>query len=334
VSRAALKASCESDKNTGRCGEQRRSKRAVAELTFYSASFEAIGVHNRVVTTDPDVLIQANAIAQREVALLDDACSRFRDDSELAVLNASAGRPMAVSELLFEAVGVALDIAAATEGLVDPTVGAAMRSLGYDRDFDIVISRGSTPTFSLVPASGWRSVRLDRKARTIRLPPGTELDLGATAKAFAADRIARKLREITHVPTLVSLGGDIAFSAVPAGGWPVRVADDARQDAGGQTIAVFGGALATSSTTVRRWRAGGVEQHHIVDPRSGAAADVYWRTVSVIAGSCVDANAAATAAIIRGRDAPAWLEELGLTCRLVTADGDVRTVGDWPPAAS
>jgi thiamine biosynthesis lipoprotein len=297
---------------------------------FYSAGFEAIGVHNRLVSTDASFLERATAIARRELADLDEACSRFRNDSEIVALNAAAGAPVEVSALLFEAVEVALQVAAATDGLVDPTVGAALRGLGYDRDFDVVVTRGDTPSFSLVPATGWRSVRLDRRAQTVYLGAGTELDLGATAKAHAADRLAAKLRALSDRPTLVSLGGDIACTWIPDGGWPVRVTDDSRDEWGGQTIALLGGALATSSTTVRRWKAGGVEQHHIVDPRTGAAADLYWRTVSVIAGTCVDANAAATASVIRGASAAARLDELGLACRLVDHDGRVVYRGGWP----
>jgi FAD:protein FMN transferase len=170
----------------------------------------------------------------------------------------------------------------------------------------------------------------DRAAATVSLRSGTELDLGATAKAFAADRICRIIREETGVVVLVSLGGDIAVAGAPAEGWPVRVSDSHRNATDGQTIVLRRGGLATSSTTVRRWRAGGVEQHHIVDPRTGAAAAEYWRTASVAGTTCVDANAAATAAIILGAAAPFWLEQRGNPARLVRADGAVTYVCGWP----
>jgi thiamine biosynthesis lipoprotein len=284
-----------------------------------------------VTVTDADACERAAEIARAEVTALDDTCSRFRDDSEIAALNAAAGTgDVAVSPRLFAAIEVALEAAAATDGLVDPTIGAAMRGLGYDRDYAVVVARGPQPSFSLVPASGWRSVRLDRGTRTVRLRRGTELDLGATGKAFAADRIAAAIARVTASAVLVSLGGDIATRGAPAAGWPVRVTDGHRDTAGGQTVALHEGALATSSTTVRRWRAGNVDQHHIVDPRSGAAAPVHWRTASVFAATCVDANAAATAAIILGPEAPSWLEELGLPGRLVRQDGAVTYTCGWP----
>ena len=298
----------------------------------HTATFEAIGVVNQVTVADDEALPEALAIARAEVEALDLACSRFRDDSELAALNRAAGSAVEASPLLLEAVQVALAAAEATGGLVDPTVGAAMRAIGYDRDFDVVVSRAATPAFTLVPATGWRSVRVDPGRGTITVRPGTELDLGATAKALAADRIATAAGKATGSAVLVSLGGDIAVHGAPAGGWPIRVTDNHRRpETGGQTVGVGAGGLATSSTTVRRWRAGQVEMHHIVDPATGVPAVEHWRTASVAAPSCVGANAAATAAIVTGHRARGWLEERGLAARLVHADGSVETTGGGRP---
>ena len=126
------------------------------------------------------------------------------------------------------------------------------------------------------------------------------------------------------------------WPACTAGGWPIRVTDDHRSDATaeGQTIALTGGGLATSSTTVRRWRSGDAEVHHIVDPRSGAPAAEVWRTVSVAARTCVEANSASTAAIVRGEAAVAWLEQAGLPARLVRRDGTTVTTCGWPLEAA
>ena len=294
--------------------------------------FEAIGVLNRVVVEDERVVDRAAELAVAEVAALDLACSRFRDDSELAGLNRSAGRAVPVSPLLFDALEIALAAAAATDGVVDPTVGASLRGLGYDRSFEIVVSRGATPEFAFVPAGGWRDVELDAGAGTAKVPRGFELDLGATAKALGADRIAAAVAAATGSAVLVSLGGDIAVAGAPAAGWPVRITDDARAplDAPGPVIAISAGGLATSSTTVRRWNAGGVDLHHVVDPRTGCPAAGPWRTASVLAGTCVDANVAATAAIVLGDEAVPFLAALGLAARLVGHDGGVELVGDWP----
>jgi thiamine biosynthesis lipoprotein len=274
----------------------------------------------------------AGRIARDEVAALDLACSRFRDDSELAALNRAAGRALEVSPLLLDAVETALYAALRTDGLVDPTVGGAMRGIGYDRDFAVVVSRGDTPSFALVPAGGWRDIRVDHERRLVTVPRGFELDLGATAKALAADRIATAVREATGSNVLVSLGGDVSIQGAPGAGWPIRVTDSHRDADGGlgQVVALRAGGLATSSTTVRRWTAGGIERHHVVDPATGAPAIGPWRTVSVAAETCVAANMASTAAIVLGAGAAEWLESRGLHGRLVHRDGTVAVTGAWP----
>jgi thiamine biosynthesis lipoprotein len=303
-----------------------------------TASFEALGTTAAVTVPDAEALPAALEIVQDELRRIDETCSRFRDDSELTLLNRSAGRPFASSPLLLEALGVALYAAARTDGDVDPTVGRSLGALGWDADFTVVVARrGQVPRMRIVPAAGWQRVRLDRARGTVRIPAGVEIDLGATAKALAADRCARRVHEATGQSALVNLGGDIALAGpAPDGGWPIRVTDDHRSTASaeGQTIALAAGGLATSSTTVRRWRAGGEEVHHIVDPRSGAPAAEVWRTVSVAAGSCVEANSASTAAIVRGEQAVAWLERAGLPARLVRQDGTTEYTCGWPQEAA
>ena len=303
-----------------------------------TASFRALGTTAAVTVVDARALPAALAIVQEELRRIDETCSRFRDDSELAQLNRSAGTPFASSPLLLEALAVALSAAARTDGDVDPTVGRSMGALGWDSDFTVVVARrGQAPRMRIVPAAGWQRVRLDRARGLARIPAGVEIDLGATAKALAADRCARRVHEVTGASALVNLGGDIALAGpAPAGGWPIRVTDDHRSaaTAEGQTIALAGGGLATSSTTVRRWRAGDAELHHIVDPRTGAPAAEVWKTVSVAAGACVEANSASTAAIVRGEKAVAWLERAGLPARLVRRDGATTYTCGWPEEAA
>ncbi len=297
-----------------------------------SCSFAALGTTATICVTDATALAGAAAALRRELAAVDAACSRFRADSELARLNASAGRPVAVGETLFEAVSVALRVAAATRGLVDPTVGRSLRLTGYDRSFEQVrAGRRAKPRF--VAAPGWRAVAVDPGARTIALPPGAALDLGATAKALAADRSAARISRSAGCGVLVSLGGDVAVAGpAPRGGWSILVADDhaAPLDGPGPVVAISSGGLATSGTAVRRWRAGGIELHHVLDPRTGRPAATPWRTVTVAAASCVDANAASTAALVLGEEAPAWLEACGLPARLVSRSGRTACVGAWP----
>ena len=135
---------------------------------------------------------------------------------------------------------------------------------------------------------------------------------------------------------LVSLGGDIAVAGrAPAGGWRILIAEDSETptDAAGEVVAIETGAIATSSTTVRRWRRGERTLHHLIDPRTGGPVDSPWRTASVVAATCVDANTAATAAIVLGDAAVAWLTAGGLPARLVAADGAMTRLGGWPEPA-
>jgi thiamine biosynthesis lipoprotein ApbE len=305
------------------------------ETTSNTASyrFQALGTTATVVVADPAHLRAASATLHDELACIERACSRFLAASELNAVNAGAGSPVGVSSVLFEAVAAALRAAEATGGAVDPTVGNAMNALGYDRDFALIgTGDGRRHVVRLRRTVSWRRVVLDEAQRTIHLPAGVELDLGATGKAFAADRAARRIADETGGGVLIGLGGDIAVAGTaPPRGWPVRVSDDHRElDGDGPTIVLREGGLATSSTTVRRWRTAGVERHHIVDPRTGLPAREIWRTASVAAATCVDANAASTAAIVLGDAAPAWLARSGLAARLVRRDGGVLGVAGWP----
>jgi thiamine biosynthesis lipoprotein len=179
-------------------------------------------------------------------------------------------------------------------------------------------------------------VSLDRERRLVRVPAGIKLDLGATAKAWAADRGAAACASAGACGALVSIGGDVATSGpAPRGGWQVHVTDDHRSDpsAPGQRVSIRAGGLATSSTAVRRWSHEARTMHHIIDPASGAPVASSWRTVSVAAADCADANIAATASIVLAGAAPRWLAEQGLPARLCANDGSVTLVGDWPAAA-
>jgi FAD:protein FMN transferase len=296
-----------------------------------------------LVTAGTRAATRARRIADRELAAVDLACSRFRDDSELTRLNELAGSgPQPISPLLANLLAAALRAAALTGGDVDPTCGRALAGLGYDRDFAELREQGDVPprlTGPVGPVPGWRKVHLDPAKRTAWLDRGVQLDLGATAKAWAADKCAEEIADDLGCGILVSLGGDIAVAGEPpagpgpaGSGWEIRVTDDhaAPPSAPGQTVTITSGGLATSSTTARAWKVGGRPVHHIIDPSTGEPARSCWRTVSVAAGSCTDANIASTAAIVRGPAALDWLHDLGLPARLVRHDGTVETTAGWP----
>ena len=296
-----------------------------------STSWPALGTNATIVVANRAGLAAACRSVRSVIEEIDSAASRFREDSEISRVNAAAGAPVLVTESFVRAARCALRAARITNGDLDPTIGASLRIAGYDRDFALV---GPGAGVRFARAAGWRCVELDDARRIVRVPAGVELDFGATAKALAADvAAARASAAIGGGGVLVSLGGDIATAGpAPADGWSVRVTDDhaAGPDAPGQTIALRSGGLATSSTTRRRWTRGSTNVHHILDPATGAPVREHWRTVSVAAACCVDANIASTTAIIRGAAAPAWLEGSGLPARLVAASGAVAVTSGWP----
>jgi thiamine biosynthesis lipoprotein ApbE len=300
-----------------------------------SASWRALGTGVRLVVHGGD-LATARAAVEALLDQVDRTYSRFRPDSELMALHGRPAGFVPISPLLADAIGIALHAAEQTEGAVDPTVGRAMRAIGYDADFATLGARSGPIELRLEPIPGWQAVELSRVRGEVRLRPGVELDLGSTGKAFAADLAATAALAAIDRPgagTLVSLGGDIATAGIgPGGGWRILVAEDSEvpADADGETIAIPGGAIATSSTTVRRWRRADRELHHLVDPRTGQPAVSPWRTVTVVADTCVRANTEATAAIVRGEGGLERLAATGLPARLVDGDGRVVRLNGWP----
>ena len=271
-------------------------------MSVATASLRALGTTAVVAVTSPGALSRARRILARELRAFDLACSRFRDDSELAAVNAGAGSPVRAGPLLSEAVRSGLKAAEQSGGLVDPTVGRSMRLAGYDRTFALVQLRdGKLVLPAFEPAGRWREVRVD--AGTIRVPYGVELDLGATGKALAADRAATAVSDETGAGALVSVGGDVAVSGPPPpGGWHVGIAHDhrARGDEVDTCVTIADGGIASSSTRVRRWSTAAGPVHHILDPRTGRPAAGPWATVSVAAGTCVDANLAPASGRLEG----------------------------------
>lgn len=302
--------------------------------TLAAASFEVFGTTAVLIVTRPAALRHARAIADAELAAVDRACSRFRPDSELCLLNGAGGELTAVSGLFATLIAQALRAAGLTDGAVTPTCGKALVAAGYDTDLTTVLAReGDGRHYLAGPVPSWRDVWLDPDRRLVRLAHGAELDLGSTAKAWSADHCAELIARDLDCGTLVSLGGDVAVAGPPpGGGWQVKATDDhaATADAPGQTVTIRSGGLATSSTTVRTWTSAGQTRHHIIDPTTGEPADSCWRTVSVAAGTCLDANIASTASIIKGPAAIDWLTRSALPARLVSHAGVVTTTPGWP----
>jgi FAD:protein FMN transferase len=294
----------------------------------------ALGSSLRVVVTRDANVFVAKAAVDELLRAVDLAASRFREDSELSRLNRTPGREMVISPLFAKLLSAALHGARVSGGAVDPTVGSAIKLVGYETDFAQVAAEGSELALKVSRIPGWRAIQFDEASRTVRLPLGVELDLGATAKALAADLAATAALKATGAGgVLVSLGGDIAVAGIPPlEGWSIQTSEDSAApiSPGEETIAIRSGGIATSSTTVRSWTRGAVVLHHIIDPATGLPSDGPWRTATVVAGTCLDANIASTAAIVMGAKAVEWLEAGRLPARLVDRQGAVYRVSGWP----
>jgi FAD:protein FMN transferase len=290
--------------------------------------FPAIGTKVFVAVRDLRDLPAAERLARRVIADVDATCSRFRDDSDLARVNRSPGRWVAVDPLLVAAVEVACLAAARSEGLVHPLLGRPLVELGYDRDFGLLTeTHAEAVPVTAPPLESWRDIRLTDDG--VLIPDGTALDLGATGKAWCADLIATAFERNLRGSAVVSVGGDVRIARPDGRPWRVAVSEHPDRPPA-ETIAMRAGAVATSTTRVRRWTRHGVRRHHLLDPRTGLPAPEVWRTVTAVAETCVAANTATTAAVVLGTPAPVWLGSAASAARLVHRSGRVHRLGSWP----
>jgi len=329
------------------------TRQAGATRSCGTATWRALGTYVHLSTAEATALEPARQTAVRLLADVDRTCSRFRQDSDLVRANAGAGSWTKVDPLLVQAIRAAMDAAAQTDGLVDPTLGHALVAVGYDRDLSMLLAASADPAGVPVPAhiGAWQEILLD-PAGAVRVPSGCALDLGATAKAWASDLIANSIAansmaavasaavasapdravgqpalEKSASTVVISLGGDVA---VAGGGWPVAVSETIDDSAGAETVHLPYGGLATSSTAARRWIRGGVIRHHLLDPRTGEPTRGPWRTVTATGATCLAANTASTAAVVLGDLAVGWLTARDIPARLVDTAGRILRTPRWP----
>lgn len=289
----------------------------------------------RAMTTDVVVAAPAlddaaeHALAERIAAVFADTerrFSRFRPDSELSRLNRATGA-VTVSRELIALLGAARRHVAASDGWFDPAIGGALCAAGYDRSFsDGALDRDAEPR-ACAPARFTDLVIDERRRRVVR-PPALQIDLGGFLKGHTADRAAA----LAQVPCMVDAGGDAVLrGAGPDGqGWLVDVEDPADPRRSVVTLRVRDGAVATSAANRRRWRAGAIRAHHLIDPRTGAPARSDLAQATVLASRAEQADVLAKVAFLRGAaGAVRMLDgQSGIGGVLVSRDGSVRLVGD------
>lgn len=281
--------------------------------------------------------------AQALLVELESRWSRFRADSELHALHATAGDgPVEVSPLTFSLVERMVHGWRHTGGAFDPTIADALVAAGYDRSFELLPASGPGPVpasgprpvpacgTGAAPAPGCGGIRLDRAARRVALPAGVRLDPGGIGKGLAADLVVAKLLRLGCDGAMAGIGGDIRVCGLPPAGtaWRAEVADPEDRRV---AFRVLGdGAVATSSTALRRWRApdGNGEAHHVIDPSTGRPAQHDLVLVSVSAGRGWWAEVLATAALASGLPRGAsLLHEHGAEAVLADAAGRYSVVG-------
>ncbi len=262
-----------------------------------------------VEVDEPGAAQKAFAAVEAEFERLEQMMSRFRADSELSRLN-EAGE-LEVSGDLAEVVTLAVEARTRTHGRFDPTVHDALVHAGYDRTF-AELQPDADPAHEPNSCGGL----VDVKGRRVRVEPGFRLDLGGVGKGFAAERGAERLA--LAGPSLVSAGGDIAVRGLPeVGYWAIAVED-------GPTIGLTRGGLATSGSDRRRWRRGGVERHHLIDPTTGEPAITDLLRVTAVGVDAVDAEILAKVLFLGGR---VEAEASGIPAVLVTDRGETVLVG-------
>lgn len=256
--------------------------------------------------------------------------SRFRPDSELSAFNARRGDgPYAASPELATMLREAADLQRLTGGIFDPAVLVDLESAGYDRSFERVApdaEAGAPPRARHSIAD----VRVDEDG-VVRAPTGLRIDLGGIGKGWAVDEAARMLAPARDV--LVNAGGDMYASGRSEWdeGWYAAVGDPHTPGRNISVLWLRDQALATSTTSVRRWRRGLDTMHHIIDPRTGAPARTDVLSASVVAARAATADVFAKVALILGRpDGIAFLERQRTPGLLVLTDGTVATTADWP----
>lgn len=272
-------------------------------------SFRAMGTDVELLV-DADEADAALAAAEDEFHRLEALLSRFRPESELSRLNA-AGELDAGPDL-HRVVELALAASERTGGRFDATVHDALVAAGYDRSFELVAADGPAP--ARLPAGGRRGAGVRLRDGVIRLDEGVRLDLGGIGKGYACERAAEVLA--LAGPCLVNAGGDIATRA---GGWTVAV-----ETAGEPLTLELSGssALATSGRDSRRWRRGGRELHHLIDPETREPSGSDLLRVTAVAPDAVEAEVTAKALFLAGSEAAAAEADAeGIPAVLVTEDG-------------
>lgn len=263
----------------------------------------------RIETDDMATARAAAVAAEAEARRIEAKFSRYRGDSVIGKINASAGRDIEVDEETARLLDFADHCFRLSDGLFDVTSGALRRIWTFDGSDRLP---GEDQIAQIRELIGWQRVSWQRPI--LRLAPGMEIDFGGLAKEYAVDRALAAVRAVTDAPSLVNFGGDLCVSGPrrSGDGWKVAIesVDTDRKAAG--LLHVTQGAIATSGDARRFLLSNGKRYGHILDPRSCRPVEMAPRSVTVAAENCVEAGLIATLAILQGKDSEAFLEREGV----------------------
>lgn len=291
--------------------------------------FRAMGTDASVTVVGADSLVEA---AVERIASLEALWSRFSPTSEISALNSAGGHAHKVSPDTRRLVQTAIDAWTTSAGFVDCTMLDDLVAAGYERSFDALLAdlpAPSMPRRRLVRLVGPTDIQLD--GDTVTLPAGVQFDPGGIGKGLAADIVAEEVMAGGAEGVCVNLGGDLRVrGANPQGrAWTISI-DHPAYAAPLAMVGLCDGAVASSTTLLRRWRVGGVLRHHLIDPRTGDPADSGIAFAAAIARSAAHAEVMAKAVLIRGGPTPFDLiDGSGIESLVVYDDGVVATSRDF-----
>jgi len=247
------------------------------------------------------------SIVSSEALRVEHKFSRYLPDNIVHRINSSQGRPVVVDEETARLLDFARTLYELSEGRFDVTSGILRRIWTFDGGSTIPDQENILEVLRYV---GWNRVAWD--GRAIRLEPGMQIDLGGIGKEYAVDRAALIVDDRTSC--LINFGGDIVVTRARRDGQPWRVgierpSPDSRDRV--RVIRLSEGGLATSGDTHRFVMKDGVRLSHILDPRTGWPVADAPRSVTVAAGSCVQAGMVATLAMLHGTGAEDFLAAQG-----------------------
>jgi thiamine biosynthesis lipoprotein len=271
-------------------------------------SFPVMGTLAEIQVAHRDERFAEDAIdaAIAELQWVERAMTRFRSDSDIGRANHAAGRDgvQVTAETGF-VIAAALRAASASDGRFDPAVGAASEL--WD-----VLTRHEPPAADrvqqLASRGFWRKVDLTMRNGEpwVRFDdPDLHLDLGAIAKGYGIDRANRVLRSRGVKHAIVTVGGDLfALGNSPEGEpWTVGIRSPHDHDALAATLRVSDRAVATSGDYERFFQWHGMRYHHLIDPATAAPRRTLFHSATVLAGSCMHADAASTSVFGLRREA-------------------------------